>query len=146
MQIDTTRFGVVPIEADDLLFFPAGLIGLEDCQHWVILADTENEAIGWLQSLSRADMAMAVISPRRFVTDYQVRVTRGELSSLQLSADDRAYILAIVAQNDDRLTLNLKAPLIINLDRRMGRQVVTSDDQPLQYEMAPTTLPLRRSA
>ena len=46
MKIDTTRFGYVEIEADDLLQFPAGLFGLEDCRHWVLLADAEHTRLG----------------------------------------------------------------------------------------------------
>ena len=42
MKIDTTRFGCLDIVPDDLLQFPAGLLGLEDCRHWVLLADAEH--------------------------------------------------------------------------------------------------------
>jgi flagellar assembly factor FliW len=31
--------------------------------------------------------------------------------------------------------LNLKAPLVINLQDRLGRQVVASGEQPVQYEL-----------
>jgi flagellar assembly factor FliW len=41
----------------------------------------------------------------------------------------------------------LKAPLVINLDRRLGRQLICTDDQPMQFRLA-TASPaqLRRSA
>ena len=84
MKIETTRFGSVEIEPDDLLQFSAGMLGLEDCRHWVLLADTENDALGWLQSTSRPEIAFAVVTPRRFVPDYQIRVSRGELAPLAL--------------------------------------------------------------
>ena len=44
------------------------------------------------------------------------------------------------------LTLNLRAPLVINLDRRIGCQVVTVDPQPMQYELANLPAELRKSA
>jgi flagellar assembly factor FliW len=131
MQIQTQHFGPIEIDVDDILLFPHGLIAFEECRHWVLLGDDENPAVAWLQSVSRPEVALPVVSPRRFVADYRVRVTRGQLMPLEFSQFDQAYVLAIVSQSDGDLTLNLKAPLIINLDRRLGRQVITSDDQPV---------------
>ena len=142
MKIDTIRFGCVEIEPDDLLHFPSGLFGLEDCRHWVLLADAENDALGWLQSSSRPEIALAVVCPRRFVPDYQVRISRGELAPLELTEIRQAQVLTIVGKNEQGFTLNLKAPLVINLLRRLGRQVITNGDQPLQCQLVghPTTL------
>lgn len=146
MQILTSRFGVLEIEADDLITFTGGLLGLEDCRHWVLLADAQNDALGWLQSASRPEIALAVVSPRRFVPEYQLRVSRGELTPLELSDVADAQVLSIVGKNERGITLNLKAPLVINVDRRLGRQVVSSADQPLQFELPADRPVLRKTA
>lgn len=147
MQIQTHHFGQVEIEVDDVLLFPRGLIALEDCRHWVLLADQENAALAWLQCVTHPEIAVPVVSPRRFAPDYQVRLTRGQLAPLELSQFDQAYVLAIVSRGDDDLTLNLKAPLLINLGRRIGRQVITTDEQPLALELPKrTNAVLRKSA
>lgn len=146
MQIPTTRFGSVDIEPDDILLFSGGIYGYEDCRHWVLLADADNDAVAWLQSLSRPDVALPVVSPRRFLPGYQVRVGRSQLDSLELSAPDSAYVLVVVARDEESLTVNLRAPLIVNLDRRVGRQIVTSDEQPLAHRLAAAPRTLRKSA
>jgi flagellar assembly factor FliW len=146
MQLCTTQFGTIEIHSDDVLFFPEGLIGFERCQQWVLLADPETEAVGWLQSINRPDVALAVVSPRRFAPHYCVRIPQRSLQPLQLADSDQAYILAVVGGNDHALTMNLKAPLIVNLQRRLGRQVITLDDQPLQYEFASRAVQLRKTA
>lgn len=137
MLIKTTRFGTIEIEADDILLFPQGLLGFEDCRHWVLLADADNDSVGWLQNIARPELALAVVSPRRFVPGYEVHVPTSQMVALQLSEIDQAYVLTVISRNDGHLTINLRSPLIINLDRRLGRQVVTSDDQPMQYRLAP---------
>ena len=48
MKIHTTRFGAIEIEPDDILFFRNGLLGFEDCRHWVLLADADNSSVAWL--------------------------------------------------------------------------------------------------
>ncbi len=146
MILSTTRFGAVRLESDDIFLFSHGLIGLEECRRWVLLADVNNDAVGWLQSATHPDIALAVVSPRRFVSDYKVRIPAAQLASLELDDMDRAFILNVVAKNDNGLTVNLKAPLLINLDRRIGRQVVTSDEQPLQHALSFEPLQLRKSA
>jgi flagellar assembly factor FliW len=80
------------------------------------------------------------------VPDYKVRLPAEQLAKLELDDLDRAFILNVVAKNEGRLTVNLKAPLLINLDRRIGRQVVTSDEQPLQHALSFEPVQLRKSA
>lgn len=145
MQIETTRFGRVEILEQDVLRFPTGLIGMEECRRWVLLADAENSALGWLQSTERSDLALAVVSPRRFVPDYVVRVAAREVSSLGLAQPGDAQVLVVVNKVDDGLAVNLKAPIVISVEGRCGKQIIAKDDHAVQYELG-TTLPFRRSA
>ena len=146
MRITTTRFGRIDVDAADLIRFPSGLPGLEDCREWALLADAANDALGWLQSTTRAEVALAVVSPRRFVPDYQVRIPRSELSPLALEDMRDAQVVVVVGENGTGLTLNLKAPIVINLQARTGRQVVASGDLPLHYELSIERRPLKQSA
>jgi len=146
MEMQTTRFGAIEIEAEDLISFPDGMSGLEGCRHWVLLADAQNDALGWLQCASRPDVALAVVSPRRFVPGYQLRVPRNELVPLALANLADAKVLVIVGKNERASTLNLKAPLVINLLKRLGRQVVNNADVEIQHELLVETAPLRKIA
>ena len=145
MEIKTTRFGTVEIEKSDVIQFSEGLIGLEHCQKWVLLADAQNASLGWLQCITHSEIALAVVSPRRFVPNYQVRVSRRELSPLELTEPKDAQVLAIVGKNDDAITLNLKAPLLMNVSECVGRQVINNSDQPLQHVLK-SNAALRKSA
>ena len=149
MQINTTRFGAVAIQPTDVLEFPLGLIGLEPWTKWVVLADGENPGLGWLQSTERADLALAVVSPRRHVPDYKVRLSARDL--VPLAAPEGVTPQVIVAMSSSggegkgSLSLNLKAPILVCLETRRGRQVVAKDDHPVQYWLGGSAQ-LRRSA
>jgi flagellar assembly factor FliW len=144
MQISTSRFGSLTVDEADVLTFVDGLIGMEDCRRWVLLADSTNSALGWLQSLDRPDVALGVVSPRRFVPDYKVRVARREIQPLGLTNPQEAQVLAIMSNARGSLSLNLKAPLIIHLAERLGRQIVTRDDHAVQHQVQ--NLARRKSA
>lgn len=146
MQINTTRFGTVEVQAEDIILFPMGIIGFEKFQQWVLLADASNDSLGWLQSVQDPQVAVPVVSPRRFAPDYRVKVSPSQIELLELGAEDDTFVLVVLARNEDSLTMNLKAPLIVNLDKQIGRQVITSDDQPLQRPLAAISEPLRKSA
>lgn len=145
MYVMTTRFGNVPIEPSDVLRFDQGLIGMETCREWVLLADAGNDALAWLQSLDRPEVALAVVSPRRFVADYQVRVSSRDLAPLGEASAKSIQVLAILNRHEDTLTVNLKAPIVINLSTSRGRQVVAKNDHEVQYVLG-ATIPMRRSA
>src|SRR3954447_6053102 len=138
MNISTTRFGNLMIEEADVLTFVDGLIGMEDCRRWVLLGDAENSALAWLQSVDRAEVALGVVSPRRFVPDYQVRVAKREIAPLELENPADAQVLVIVSHANGSLVLNLKAPLVMHLSARLGRQIVARDDHAVQHRLEGT--------
>ncbi len=146
MQINTSRFGPIEIEPEDILLFSHGLFAFENHRHWVLLSDGHNDGVAWLQSLGDAEVALPMVSPRKFIPGYQVRILRSQLTPLELAALDQAFVLNVLSQDAGQLTVNLKAPVLINLDRRIGRQIVTIDEQPLQLALPALTLPLRKSA
>jgi flagellar assembly factor FliW len=146
MRYATSRFGTLQINTDAILLFPDGLVGFEQHQHFVLLSEVDNDAVGWLQSLSDPQFAVAVVTPHHFVSRYTLRLHRSQLSSLPWGPEDRSLVLAIVAQHEGRLTANLRAPVVINLDRCLGRQVITADDQPVRYPLPIQAERLRRTA
>ncbi|TWT42694.1 flagellar assembly protein FliW [Botrimarina hoheduenensis] len=150
MQINTTRFGAVEIRSSDIIDFPLGLIGLEGCRRWVVFADAQNEGLGWLQSLDRAEVALAIVSPRRFVSGYRVRVAARDLQVLEAPQDSDLQVVVSVSHHDSGpqgggLSLNLKAPLVVCLETRRGRQIIAKDDHPVRHWLG-RRLPMRRSA
>lgn len=144
--IHTSRFGPIQVDAAAVIRFPAGLLGLEDCRQWALVADHQNEAVAWMQSVEQPEIALAVVSPRRFVPGYRVRVARRELASLELDDVRTAEVLAILSKQGQILALNLRAPLVFNLQRRLARQVIANGDLPVQFGLGGSRSTFRRSA
>jgi flagellar assembly factor FliW len=146
MDVITTRFGTLSVPLQDELFFERGLYGLEGCRRWVVLTDSQNPSLGWLQSLEQGHIAIGVVSPRRFVPDYQLRVDRIELVPIQLTDVSEVEVVVIASRQESGLTLNLRAPLVINVDKRLGCQVIAKDEYPVQYPLDMNNAKIRRSA
>lgn len=135
MRINTQRFGTLTLNADQLFLFPQGLIGMETLRQWALLPDQDNPSVAWLQSASRGDRAVALISPRAFFSDYRVHVSRRELAVLHMRPGAELYVMTTISGHVGKLTTNLRSPLLLNLNRRLGCQVITNDEQPLQQKL-----------
>ena len=146
MEIGTSRFGSLQISSDDRLCFPNGLPGFEDCRDWVLLIERADHVLGWLQSVSWPDLAIPVVDPQQFVSQYEVRLDPAELLPLGLARADDTQILGVVARHGNVLTVNLKAPLAINMRRRLGRQVINNAEWPVDYAVKMLPSLIKKSA
>ena len=52
----------------------------------------------------------------------------------------------LLNRNKKSLTLNLKAPIVINLDRRLARQVITNGDLSVRHPLGAGLPAMKRSA
>lgn len=131
MLVTTTRFGQVQTKQEDIIVFPQGLIGFEASRQWLILPDPENSEVLWLQSLAQPQVALPLVSPRRFAPEYKVGVSSRSLAPLHLRSSDRVFIMNVMSKSGKTLTLNLRSPIVINLTKRLACQVITTEAHPL---------------
>ena len=75
MKFHTTKFGTLDIDSERIILFPDGIAGFESHRHWVLLSESDEETIGWLQSLTDPAVAFLVVTPHRFVPGYASKST-----------------------------------------------------------------------
>lgn len=114
--------------AADAIAFPDGIPGFEECRRFVLLA---SEALTPLQRIDSADGPTAsflCIDPSRVVPGFTARPTPGDLQRLGASEGTPLLWLALVAvEADGTVVANLRAPIAINPDRMVGRQILPND-------------------
>ncbi len=146
MQIRTTRFGNLEVDPLDVLLFTEGVIGFEESRHFVLLGDEREPALAWLQSTTDPELAFLAVSPRRFLRDYRLRAAQADLAMLLQEEDDETFVLALASRSEKGWSINLRAPIVINPVRRLGKQIVTLDEQPVQFALPSFTGSLRKTA
>ena len=145
MQIQTQRFGTVERPEDTTISFPGGIFGFELERSWVLLADSEDGSLYWLQSVEQTDLSFSVVDPREFVDDYALKVRPSQLAQLWRT-DEPLIVLSVLTYYEEALILNLRNPILINPEMGAGRQVVASDDMPIRYELPAQIASLKKSA
>jgi len=136
LTIENTRFGPLSVDADKVITFPEGILGFEDLKRYVIQVVEEYEPFQWLISVDDGAVMFPVISPKMVKEDYAPDITREQLSGIGQydDADLLLYLIVTFNAESQEVSANLKGPLFINQQTRLGSQVVLeSDDYPLKY-------------
>lgn len=130
MIIQTTRFGQVELKQEDIISFPEGILGFADLKQFVILDDPNDDIFAWLQSCDAAHVAFPVLEPELFHPEYKVTLTKTDLESVKMSANQKPRFFSIVTIPDDptQMTANLKAPVVVNVQEKIARQCVLQDN------------------
>lgn len=127
MIANTTRFGQVQIDDRRVVTFPAGLLGFASYKRYALLQPEEDSYFYWLQSVEAPGLAFVVTDPRWFVPTYKVPFKREQMVELGLTTLSEAEVYVIVNKYNNVLTGNLQGPLVINVSKRIGQQLVLSD-------------------
>lgn len=146
MLIKSTRFGPVAASDADIIVFPNGLIGFEDTRHWLILADADNSDVAWLQSATQPQVALPLISPRKFLPNYRASISQSQIETLGVRSTDRIFVMLVMSKSGKTLTVNLRGPIIINLTQRLAIQCVLNDPLPLALPLTQSSSGIARAA
>jgi flagellar assembly factor FliW len=130
MRIDTKPYGSLEIDDRQLISFPSGLLGFEDCPRWALL-DSTQAPFYWLQSLDQASLAFVLLSPHFFRPDYRLELSDVDRENLGHpdEADLLVFAIVTIPESQDRMTANLQGPVVINRHAGIGRQTIQSSPQ-----------------
>lgn len=128
MQISTIRFGTVEIDAEKILSFAEGLPGLEEYREFIILQLSESYPVVWMQSTQDAAVCLPVIDSFLAAPDYTFNLSDEDVADLELTGPEDLHVLSVVVipEEMEGMTMNLAAPIIVNMKSRMARQVILS--------------------
>lgn len=137
--VTTDRFGDLDVSDDRVLSFPDALPGFPEARRFVLVNVTDSDVYFWLQSLDDPALAFLCAIPWGFFPDYAPEVPDDDQEMLELTREEDAMVLCLltVHREENSITANLLGPVIVNMQSRVGRQVVLySDEYPVQAPLA----------
>ncbi|MBP3239024.1 MAG: flagellar assembly protein FliW [Oribacterium sp.] len=133
MTLDTKDYGTIEYEESDLIHFTDGLFGFNDLKDFIplVLDENEDNTILMLQSIENTDIAFVIINPFSLDPDYNPVLSPEELSYLGVKSEDDLsyYVICVLRNNHLENTVNMKAPVVINPDKRIGMQVILNQSE-----------------
>jgi len=140
MNIETKYFGSMMVEEEKVIHFDKGLPGFQEEKAFVLIDFPDNPVFQILQSTTSAHVAFVVASPYHFKKDYAFDLGEQVKKELSITQFEQVRVLSILTLRDPFVdsTINLQAPLIINVDSMVGQQIILSDEYssrtPMQSE------------
>lgn len=140
MKVYSNRFGSLDVAEEALVTFPSGLVGFPSHRRFVVLDVEDTSEYQWLQSADEPSLAFVLVDMQVLNTDYQVEISDDSLRELEVHAADSLSLLAVVtipADAPQRASANLRAPIVVNLRTRKGKQVILHESIPIRYPLIP---------
>ena len=115
---------------DQVIHFPAGLPGFEAARKFIIMSVPEHQPFHWMESVDGQGIRFAIINPLAFRPDYQPKLKKEELASLNIKDPKELllYVIVTLKQPLNDSTANLAGPLFINIRERVGKQIIIEND------------------
>lgn len=136
MVVNTRIFGEVTIGDDKMIKFPNGIVGFPDLKDFALIHDADEDANGgirWMQSFQEPAFAMPVVDPLTVCDNYNPQVD-DELLKVIGGLEEVLVLVTITVPSDlTKMSVNLKAPIIINVEEKKACQVILEQDYPVKY-------------
>jgi flagellar assembly factor FliW len=131
-QVVTPRFGRIEFMEGEILTALVGLFAFEDLKQFLLLSPAGIEPFQCLQSIQNPEVAFALLDPRVFLPEYRVEIPQEVANELQIENLEKVRQLVIVtipSGKPEKMTANLLAPIVINLESSKLKQVVLTAPQ-----------------
>jgi flagellar assembly factor FliW len=138
VKVKTTRFGELEVNPNDIVTFAEGLLGFENLKKYFVVDPGDSTLILWLQSTEDEKVAFPIIEPKIFKPDYIAKLLPADLNGLELESLQTAklYSILTIPANVTEMSANLKAPVVINSSKKVGKQIVLQDSKlSVKHEM-----------
>ena len=145
----TRYFGNVDYNEESVLVFPEGIPAFEQEKRFLALRQPQNEPMVFLQSLLTPELCFVALPVQAVRPGFRLNMAPEDLAALQLDPSRQPEIgrdvlcltLLSLVENMPP-TVNLLAPIIVNIKTLNGRQAIQMDS-PYSHREA---LPLREAA
>ncbi|ADK14021.1 MULTISPECIES: flagellar assembly protein FliW [Clostridium] len=138
MELNTKYHGVLSYEEEDIIIFEKGIPGFEHLKKFILVPAEENNLFYILHSIEDLNIGIVVVSPFNVVKNYEFDLNDDKASELNVKSQNDIIVVNTVHLNSklENITVNLKAPIVINKNENIGEQLILDRvDYPIKYPL-----------
>jgi len=130
MEIVSPKLGKIRYNEDDLITFTSPLLGFAELNDYLIISNSDYFPFLWLQAVEDPSVCFILIEPEPFFKDYKPKVNKRELKVMGVSSlsELKMFCIVVIPDNPQKATANLRAPVIVNFERKIAKQAVLEDE------------------
>jgi flagellar assembly factor FliW len=116
------------ITVSETVTFPNGIPGFESCRSWVVLAAEGQTPLRRLHAVDGVEASFLALDPRQVLDGYRCELSDADLVRIGADKTSPLLWLALVSiEPSGAVSVNLRAPIVINPKTMMGQQVLPHD-------------------
>ncbi|MBV4437195.1 flagellar assembly protein FliW [Clostridium tyrobutyricum] len=138
MELKTKFHRTINYDKKDVITFKNGIPGFENLKKFILIPAEENSLFGILQSTEDANIGIVVASPFNVCKNYEFDIDDDKISELNIKDNKDVLVVNTVTldSNIENITINLKAPIVINTKHNIGEQLILDNvDYPIKYPL-----------
>lgn len=131
MKLHSKYHGTREYTEKDVITFEKGLPGFLDLKKYILFPAEENDVFSILHSTENDSLGFVIVSPFLVEESYEFNIDDEDLKNLKIKDKSDIVIFAIVclSKNVKDITVNLKAPIVINKKEGLGRQLILDSEE-----------------
>lgn len=132
--IESQQYGKLEVQKEQVYLFEKTIIGIPD-HHEYALVGVDQSAFFTLHSLD-GSICFHLVLASNVVKDYEFTIDEETVKQLEASSPEQIVVFLIVNVVDNRLHVNLKAPILMVPDKQKGCQYIISEkDYPIRLPL-----------
>lgn len=130
MKLNTKYHGIKDYYEEDVIIFNKCIPGFEGLKKFILFSAEENEMFKILHSIEDDNIGLILTSPFTQFKDYEFELTDEKIRELRITSNDDVVVLNTVTLSSklENITINLKAPFIININAKIGEQIILNNE------------------
>ncbi len=122
----TARFGEITFSNEDIVSLEHGLLGFENLKRYLLVESDEYAPVRFLQAVDDPNISFPLLAPDEIRPDYHFKMPARQREDLGVEKPEDAAVFCVVTirEGPGESTINLCAPIVINLLKRQAAQVI----------------------
>lgn len=129
MKLETKVFGEIEIDEKKIINFDTGISPFVEYHKYAIIQEEDTDFY-YLQCLEDGDLTFVVANLKNIKPDYNPKVDIEYLSELgEIKNNLEIYNIVVVKDTLENATVNLLAPIVVNVDNNKAKQVILANEE-----------------
>lgn len=107
-----------------------GILGFEHLKEYELLDIENNSSLKEINSIEEEGIGFIIASPFEIIKEYEVVLSDETIEKLEIESPNDVMLFNIITIGETlkESTINMKAPIVINIKNNYGMQIVLQDE------------------
>ena len=131
MEVISPVHGKIIYDENEIIKFEKTILGFDKSKRFILKDVNENDFFKILQSVDEPEVGFIVISPFEVENNYEINLNNEVINTLKIKEANNVLLYSLVTLNSkiEDITVNLKAPIVININNKKAQQFIIDKEK-----------------